>query len=282
MRKMLFCLFCILCLAGGSAYGAGIQDPDESDDHVSVSIPGDPPLRQSGVWSRTVHFASLEWPPFSSPRLPGQGAMTRLLRDALAAVNVRMKVTFLPWNRAVESVRRGQFDGVFPVYFSDALREDFLFSRALGGSPLGFAERQDNPVNWRTLSDLRNRTLGTVRGYLNTAQFNHMARTGELEVESAPNDLSNLRKVAFGRIPLAVIDRSVFLSLRARYRSTFPAFSRLQFNDRPLEVKMMFVMIPRDPRGEELALLVNEALEVVDAQRLLDRWFEQWPITLMP
>lgn len=220
-----------------------------------------------------VRLASLEWPPFSGVHLPGQGVSVDIARRAFAAVGLEMEVSFLPWKRAVEASQQGRFDGFFPVYFTESEKRDCAWSGSIGASPLGFVERRGEAVHWENLADLKSRTIGTVRGYLNTAQFDHMASSGELTVEEAQDDLTNMRKVAMGRIPMAVIDRYVFLSLRARLRHSHPEFQALQFNARPLEVKNQFLCFSNNDRGRTLARKFNEGLAIINEDKIIERWF---------
>lgn len=260
---------------GGTSSKSGLKSGVEP-----LSKSGLEPGRETGkekpdpAVTGPVSLASLEWPPYAGGTLPGQGAAVEVVRQAFAAMGLEVEVTFLPWNRAIEASRNGRFDGYFPEYFSENLAGSFLFSSSIGASPLGFAEHADHPVHWERLDDLKGMTIGTVSGYVNTAQFDYMARSGELNVDPAPDDASNLRRIAAGRIPLAVIDRNVFESLRRRSGGPVD-FSRLRFNPKLLEMKMLFLCLNRSERGEALLQILNEGLKQIDSRQITRRWYSR-------
>src|SRR3546814_17680884 len=60
-----------------------------------------------------------------------------------------------------------------------------------------------------TLDDLHALSIAVVRGYTNTREFDARVADRRLTVEPAIDDLTNLRKLASGRVRLAVLDAAV-------------------------------------------------------------------------
>jgi len=219
-----------------------------------------------------IRLASLEWPPFAGAALPDQGAHAALVRAALAAAGDTLEVEFFPWQRAVDTgLHQAGYAGYFPEYYSEDLKSTCLFSAPAGSSPLGLVERVTAPVSWTTLADLKGKVIGTVEGYVNTESFDRAAAAGELTIESAKDDLTNLRKVGHGRIPLAVIDANVLAYTLAHEPSLAPLKGQLQFNARPLEAKQLYICFRKDGVGEAAKLAFDAGLAQVDAQKLLEQ-----------
>lgn len=219
--------------------------------------------------NKTVRLASLDWPPYTMAGDTNGGAEL-VVRRAFEAMGYRLVVDFLPWNRAVYNAAHAPaFDGYFPEYWATSVEKTFFFSRPIGRSPLGFAERKSQPVAWQKLDDLAGIRIGTVSGYINTEEFDASAKAGRLVVEEALSDSINLRKLARGRIRLAVIDRNVMDYLLANDPDLMNEAKNLRFNDRLLEEKDLFVCFRRDDRGREMARILNEGLRRIDANAMI-------------
>ncbi len=216
-----------------------------------------------------VKFTSLNWPPYTGENLKGQGASAEVIKAVFQAMGYSTEVDFFPWSRGVEQARQNRdFLGYFPEYFAPSIEETFIFSDAIGDSPLGFVELASAPVAWNTLADLKGLTIGTVQGYVNTEEFDRMAATGELKVEAAIDDLTNIRKVLAGRLPMAVIDRNVLDYLLATVPDLAAGKTALQFNRKLLEQKDIFVCFRRDAEGEKMVRVFNSGLRNIDAGKI--------------
>jgi polar amino acid transport system substrate-binding protein len=201
--------------------------------------------------AEAVKLTSLDWPPFSGASLPLQGATTAVVNEVFKASGDAVTVEFLPWQRAVDTALKGQgYAGYFPEYFSKELAEGSCnFSKPIGSSPLGFVELKTAPVTWTKLGDLKGRPIGTVQGYVNEAEFDRLAAAGELTVDAAPDDATNLRKVAAGHLALAVIDRNVMEYLLNFDPELKPIRDKLRFNAKVLETKELLVCFRKDAAG---------------------------------
>jgi polar amino acid transport system substrate-binding protein len=164
----------------------------------------------------TLRLATLEWPPYTGATLLGQGASSVVLRTALRQVGAGLELGFMPWARAlVEGGAGGTRDGYFPAYRSEERDRQGLRSLRIGASRVGFAYRRAQPVAWRSLDELAALPIGVVRGFVNTADFDRRVREGLLRTDPAVSDEENLRKLAAGRVQLAVVDEAVFHALCA-------------------------------------------------------------------
>lgn len=201
--------------------------------------------------AESIRLASLDWPPHAGATLANEGASIHRVREALAHEGHALEVEFLPWTRAVAAAGRadGGIVGILPEYSSEESRARWLLSSPIGESPLGFVERSDRPVNWRQLEDLVGFRIGVVRGYINETRFDALVARRVLTVEEASDDLTNLRKVAAGRLDIAVIDANVLAHLVSQHPDLRDAELPLQFNARPLETKTLHVAFRRDEEG---------------------------------
>lgn len=163
-------------------------------------------------------FTTLEWQPFSGS-MPEQGSMAAVLRAAYAGSNDGIRVTVMPWKRAVAAAM--QDDGPHVGFFTATAREceqagGIISTIPIGQFRLGLAHRRDNPLTWKEPNDLRRLHIGVVDGYDNGPLIENMRALGFLRVDVAASDDANLRKVQAGRIDAAVVEMSQFAYLAPR------------------------------------------------------------------
>ena len=148
---------------------------------------------------------SLDWQPFTGKALPEGGAGIAVLRAALKAEGIELVVEFYPWTRAIETAKDPSYAGFYPSWPED-VGEGFIKSPVLFKSAVGFVEPKAKPLVWTTLDDLKGKTIGTVQDYGNTPDFMKHIKSGAIKTQVVVDDLTNIKKVAGGRIDGAFID----------------------------------------------------------------------------
>lgn len=226
------------------------------------------PAGMSHAEERVVKLTSLDWPPYTSPSLPEKGASALVAKKAFAAMGYQLEVEFFPWKRAVNLAKNdAAYAGYFPEYHAKEIEAEFVFSDAMGDSPLGFAERSSAPVTWAALSDLKGLPIGIVSGYVNTAEFDAAVASGEIDGDAAPSDDKNIQKLAAERIRLAVIDQNVMNYLLG---NKFPQHrAAIQFNAKPLEIKKLHICFSKSDEGRKIAAIFNEGLQKIDVNQVV-------------
>src|SRR3990167_2313822 len=159
-----------------------------------------------------VRLATLEYPPYSSVSLPERGSIVELTTRAFAANGNSVQIDFLPWARALAELRKGNYDGILLLWPEEIISEQLIASRPLLYSELGFFIRQDTPVAFTELSQLKGRKVGIARGY---GYPKDILNSGIVS-EEGTDDLSNLRKLAAGRFDLVLLEQQVGLHLLSR------------------------------------------------------------------
>lgn len=159
-----------------------------------------------------VRLATLEYPPYSSVSLPERGSIVELTTRAFAATGNSVQIDFLPWARALAELRKGNYDGILLLWPEEIISEQLIASRPLLYSELGFFIRQDTPVAFTELSQLKGRKVGIARGY---GYPKDILNSGIVS-EEGTDDLTNLRKLAAGRFDLVLLEQQVGLHLLSR------------------------------------------------------------------
>jgi polar amino acid transport system substrate-binding protein len=221
--------------------------------------------------AQTVRLASTEWPPYSGAELVQQGAATAVVRAAFASMGVSVKVEFFPWARAVMlGTSDKSFDGYFPGYpDAERMRKSYA-SLPIGSSPLGFAQRMDNPINWQDISDLTGLRLGVVNGYVNTMDLDAAIAADQVHGDVAPSDQSNLTKLFMARVDAAVIDRHVFEYLSLTDPTIAAQGGKLEFNKKILSNRDIHVFFKRTPQGQILQHTFDLGLKKINATKVFN------------
>lgn len=217
-----------------------------------------------------VRLASLEWEPYIGSELPEQGYVAALIRAAFAEQGMTVEIEFYPWARALHLARTGAVDGVVPEYFNASRESEFEFSSTFPGGPLVLCKRRSDAIEFAAdplhepdaaLQALKAWRFGVVRGYLNTPAFD---AADYLIKEETSDDATNLRKLVFGRIDLAVIDRHVAEHL---IRTRYPDYTRKiecmtpALADMPLHIAFS----RKSPRVPQALAAFNLGLKALEA-----------------
>ncbi len=228
------------------------------------------------AYAETWTIASLRWPPYSGAALERQGAGIHVLRTALARIGVDLKVVYLPWRRAqAVAARRDEVVGYYPAWPSE-VAHGFFPSAPVFTSPLGFAERTTDPITWTRLSDLGGKRIGFVRDYVYPEPLRKAANTGVIRRVRVRSDLTGLRFLELGRIDALAIDAHVMHHLLATEPVLAQAAPRIAFDART--VARMDLVVAFEKRRENVvrAARLRDALERIDARRLIDHYLARW------
>jgi polar amino acid transport system substrate-binding protein len=237
-------------------------------------------LACGGSWAKampTVTLTATEWPPYTGRALPDQGATSAVVRAAFAAMGYQLKIEFYPWARAVLLAdTHAGYAGVFPEYYSDVRKRQFILSPPIGHGPLGLAQRRAHPVKWGTLDDLSHWTIGVVQGYVNTTEFDRRVARKQQRVDVSSSDTLNLNKLAIGRVDLAIVDPYVFDYLAEHDPLVAAAARQLEINPHLLENKDLYIAFKRSPEGERWARLFAAGLKKIDVAGIMRRYIRNY------
>lgn len=226
--------------------------------------------------AQTVHVSTLDWPPYTGSDLPRGGATTDVVRQAFENAGYETEVAYRPWKRAIDMASKGTDDVIayFPGYHCRH-QEGFVASEPIGSGPLGFAQHADAPITWTTVDSLGEQQfkIGTVLGYANTDEFDAKVGTGWIIAIPSPDDITNLKKLARKRIDAVVIDKFVLEYLKATEPSLKNVRQSLQFNERPLEDKTLYLCFRDDEAGHTMLREFNAGLRQVDPNQIAEEYF---------
>ena len=235
---------------------------------VSAAILLAAPSFGGEVWKVT----SLDWQPFSGKSLPDGGAGIAVLRAALKAEGIDLQVEYYPWSRALDTAKDPAYAGVYPTWPED-VPEGFTASPVLFKSPVGFVEPKDKPLVWNTLEDLKGKKIGTVQDYGNTPEFMNLVKNGTIKAEVVTDDITNIKKVAGGRIDGAFIDLNnlnYFLKNDAKDIAT-----NLQANKKVIDTKDLVLAINNKFKNKKAVEVLASGIGKIDPDKIIKDYMEK-------
>lgn len=174
-----------------------------------------------------------------SNTLQRQGVLVEIATEAFRREGYQLQVRFLPWARALGVAKEGEVDGMVGIWYSSERAQWFNYSKPILANQIGFYRRVDHPVAYKTLNDLRPYTIGTVHDYANPPAF----EAAHLHVDEANDDLTNLRKLAAGRLDLVLVDRAVARFMIERDAPSLRG--QLVWIDPPVDLMPLYCAISR-------------------------------------
>lgn len=193
------------------------------------------------IASQKITLATLEWPPYTGSQLDGHGYASKLVREALKRSGIEVDIEFHQWTRVIGLAKKGEVDGYFPEYYGEHISTFAMLSSPFPGGPLVFFKLKDRDIGFTYLNELNPYTIGTVKSYTNTKEFDDAEF---LTKEPVKDDLTNFKKLAAGRIDLLVADKLVGNYLLKEHMASWSG--NIEFINPPLNRAMnLYVCFPK-------------------------------------
>lgn len=219
----------------------------------------------------TVTIVTSDYPPYHGPSLPRKGVETAILIAAFERAGDKVVMRYRPWARALEEAKLGLADGMLGPYYSAERAAYFAYSEPVFANAIGFYGRRGQPVDVRKLASLKNLKIGVVHGYRNPDAFT----AANLTVDEAPDDETNLVKLAAKRVDLILIDKGVGDYLLKHRLNTLK--DQLVWLEPAVETIPAYVVFSRRVVGWERRLAhFNAGLDALRADGTLQRLSQHW------
>jgi polar amino acid transport system substrate-binding protein len=150
-----------------------------------------------------LEMAVEEYPPLMGEKLPYGGILTRIVTEAYARAGVSVQLRWVPNNRAITGVMDGAYEGTYGWTHSPERDRKLLFSNSvIYNFRMTFFQRRGEDYAWKKLEDLAPYRIGITIGNHYSDEFSALQAAGRLNVDPAPADPLNMKKLASGRIDL--------------------------------------------------------------------------------
>lgn len=169
-------------------------------------------LGSCSVLADTITIRADSWFPMNGePNSAKPGYMIELAEKIFSAAGHSVDYKIMPWERAVDSVRKGDFDCVVGAYVDDA--PDFVYPKAEWGmDSTAFYKKAELDWTFTGLESLRGHKTAVLNGYAYGEEFDKFIADNKALFDSigANNGLeSNIKKLKAGRVDVVAESPSV-------------------------------------------------------------------------
>ncbi len=222
-----------------------------------------------------ITAASDPWPPFTNPDTPEQGLSLEIARAALGTQGYTITMNFVPWARAEEGVRQGNYDILTNMWMTESRKKDFLFSEPYAENQIKFIKRKGDPFEYENLESLKGLSVGVIRGYGYGDDF---WSAPDFRREETGDLVTNVKKLVAGRIDLTLEDEIV-----ARYILSQKApelLEQIEFTEGSLSSNKLYVASGfKNASHKELIEAFNKGLAEIKADGTYDAIFAKYGIS---
>ncbi len=208
---------------------------------------------------KMLSVVTLNWEPFYAESLPDGGLVSDIVRSSFAHSGYQVEIKFIPWDRALDTSAKAKEDVLMGLWFAQERTQTYHFSEPFLANRLVFVKAAGDPFEYEGLESLHGKRVGTIRKYVYLKEFLDDPEIGKYPVS---NLAANLRKVAAGRVDLAVDDEIVIKDLINRELPELR--EKLSFTRNALEEKPLYIASSlQHPRGAEIIAAFNEGLKQI-------------------
>ena len=131
-------------------------------------------------------------------------------KQATQRLNLAVDLIVLPFTRILIQMEEGALDCMFAA-FKTPDREVYMdFSSVpIHVSSLVFFEKEGSNITFNSLEDIKGLTVGLVRGFKTSAEFDDAVDQGLFKVEFVSDIEQNFQKLSFGRLDLVLVNGHV-------------------------------------------------------------------------
>ena len=193
--------------------------------------------------SDTITIATGEYPPWTSENMPNGGFINHIVSSAFKVSNINVEFHYMPWKRALEATKVGQFNAS-SFWAIDKDRQDHFFhSDVIQSDAFVFFHRKSlTSLKWNRLQELKDYRIGATLGYTYNEEFWNLSENNQLRISVMNDDVTNLKRLMAGEIdlfPLSQVTGQYLL----QQSFTKQEANNLTFNAQPINSDKVVILL---------------------------------------
>ncbi len=212
------------------------------------------------VANTSLNFTTVNSPPLCDSTLSTGGAYTEITRVAFERAGYTIVVNFMSWKRAIETTKRGDYDGLMLASYKEDRVEHLHYTDPVINEEGVLFSKKGGVSTYTSFEDLAPYTVGAMRGTL----LSDMLIAKNIKVEDVSNHELNIKKMMAGRVDFIVGQKLILLSV---INTKFPELKdSIQIVTPPLHVGGLHNVISRkNPNHETIVTDFNKGLQAIQA-----------------
>lgn len=166
-----------------------------------------------------ITVASGEWPPITGETTNSGGFCTHIAKEAFKLQGYQLRIDYYPWKRSYKSVKDGQHEVSLCWIKNEQRVKDVTFSKTpIMTMKKVLFHRIDHPIEWDSIKDLKNYTIGVTRGYSYGDSFDRMIQSmNNKKIQYANTDRQNFAKLLRERTEIFPLETIVGYTLLKKH-----------------------------------------------------------------
>lgn len=231
---------------------------------IMVSMPS--PCRGE-TQEKRLALSTMNWEPYYAEHLPDGGPVAEITKEAFRRVGYDVVIEFVPWIRALELSKNGEYDGLVGAFYSEERSHYFTYSEKLTEAAVVFVSRKGRRITYSSLDDLKPYRIGILRGAVLTQEFD--TATYLMTEEVVEHEL-NIKKLMGDRVDLIVLGKFHLLQI---LNQKFPDWiDKIEIINPPLMINGLFNAISKqNPEHERIVSDFNRGLKEIQDDGMFGR-----------
>lgn len=158
--------------------------------------------------AREVHLTTLVWEPYYGPELPDDGFCGAITKAAFERAGHSVKITYVPWARALRDAAAGRYDGILGGYYTKERDKNFHFSDPIAQAQGALIAAPDVDIDsYDSMRELDGYKIAVGNDFAHSKAFDEAQFLDKLEVSRVPQMVHMLFK---DRVDMAAMSVAVF------------------------------------------------------------------------
>ena len=220
----------------------------------------------------TVELVGDPWPPYVTGRLgeyADGGVAVKIIEQVFADIDgIEVRFPLIPWKRALLEVESGSRDGI-PLLVKTPERETYMrYTQPLvtGYNLVWSVAETGEAFQWKTIDDLKSRSIGVVTGYSYGEAIDRAIAAGDLNALEAPNVEQLFSMLEAGRVELILANDAVGYALAKKHPGVVIEPAR-----RALNSETFYIGISRKSAAAGLVPRINAAIDRLRRDGVIER-----------
>ena len=143
------------------------------------------------------------------------GIHVDIVTEACKKLGIKPNFHFLPWKRALVYMEHGKVDALLsPVKTEERIKFMYYSSEPIDAEKTVFMARKDKNMKVAKLDDLKGISIGVIRGYSYSPEFDNYEG---LKKEDVTNAIQLMKKLDAGRTDLVIGEEGNLKYIRKKY-----------------------------------------------------------------
>ena len=210
--------------------------------------------------SYKITLATDSFEPYYGPKLVNNGYVTQQVKEAFKRKGYELTIKFVPWKRALEHSKLGNYDGLLGAYYKKERTTFFVYSEKIDQTQIVFFTKKSRNIQYNKFTDLSKYVIGVVRAYHYTKEFDISKKY--LHIFEANHLKQNIKLLIHDRVDLILGSKKVIVRLLNQH---YPQYvSEVKFITPILQSNKLYVTISKKRKNyKKIINDFNEGLKEI-------------------